>query len=131
MSVGGSGRVSIPIDIKKMIDDIKEITVYPTEDEIYAMLKECSMDPNETIQKLLLQGIIFFFSFLLSLFDFLIGCWLGAACMGLILVIHVLLLVFSLLGFVAFGLLCNGFDFILVFLFLFIEVLLCGKWEFF
>ena len=76
MSVGGSGRVSIPIDIKKMIDDIKEITVYPTEDEIYAMLKECSMDPNETIQKLLLQGIIFFF-FLLSLFDFLIGCWLG------------------------------------------------------
>lgn len=69
MSVGGSGRVSIPIDIKKMIDDIKEITVYPTEDEIYAMLKECSMDPNETIQKLLLQGIIFFFP---SYFPFLI-----------------------------------------------------------
>ena len=35
--------------------------------------------------------------------------------MGLILVIHVLLMVFSLLGFVAFGLLCNGFDLILVF----------------
>ena len=49
--------------------------------------------------------------------------------MGLILVIHVLLLVFSLLGFVAFGLLCNGFDLILVFFF--IEVLLCGKWELF
>ena len=51
--------------------------------------------------------------------------------MGLILVIHVLLLVFSLLGFVAFGLLCNGFDLILVFFFWFIEVLLCGKWELF
>ena len=65
--------------------------------------------------------VSFFFSFLLSLFDFLIGCWLGAACMGLILVIHVLLLVFSLLGFVAFGLLCNGFDLILVFFFFFVH----------
>ncbi|KAL4598728.1 hypothetical protein ACB092_11G078200 [Castanea dentata] len=55
MSGGGSSRVSIPIDIQKMIDDIKEITVNPSEEEIYAMLKECSMDPNETIQKLLLQ----------------------------------------------------------------------------
>ena len=72
MSGGGSSGVSIPIDIGKMIDDIKEITVNPSREEIYAMLKECSMDPNETIQKLLLQGIIFFFP-LLSLFDFLIG----------------------------------------------------------
>nr|XP_023891926.1 GBF-interacting protein 1-like isoform X2 [Quercus suber]POE61410.1 gbf-interacting protein 1 [Quercus suber] len=55
MSGGGSSRGSIPIDIQKMIDDIKEITVNPSEEEIYAMLKECSMDPNETIQKLLVQ----------------------------------------------------------------------------
>ena len=68
MSGGGSSGVSIPIDIEKMIADIKEITVNPSREEIYAMLKECSMDPNETIQKLLLQGIIFFYSY----FPFLI-----------------------------------------------------------
>ena len=81
----------------------------PSKEEIYAMLKECSRDPNETTQKLLLQGIVFFF-FLLLTFPFWFSNWLlvGAAYMGLILVIHVLLLVFSLLGFVAFGLLVKG-----------------------
>ncbi|PIN20358.1 hypothetical protein CDL12_06949 [Handroanthus impetiginosus] len=50
-----SGRVSIPSSVKKTIDDIKEIIGQKhSEDEIYAMLKECSMDPNETAQKLLL-----------------------------------------------------------------------------
>ncbi|KAE8668730.1 hyphally regulated cell wall protein 3-like isoform X2 [Hibiscus syriacus] len=34
---------------------MKEITGNHSEDEIYAMLKECSMDPNETAQRLLLQ----------------------------------------------------------------------------
>ncbi|KAG8387169.1 hypothetical protein BUALT_Bualt03G0225200 [Buddleja alternifolia] len=58
MSSGGKGgaiRVSIPSGVKKMIENIKEITGQNhSEDEIYAMLKECSMDPNETAQKLLL-----------------------------------------------------------------------------
>ncbi|KAK4429219.1 GBF-interacting protein 1 [Sesamum alatum] len=50
-------RVSIPSSVKKTIEDIKEITGHNhSEDEIYAMLKECSMDPNETTQKLLLLG---------------------------------------------------------------------------
>ncbi|KAL2252229.1 UNVERIFIED_CONTAM: GBF-interacting protein 1, partial [Sesamum indicum] len=48
-------RVPIPGSVKKTIEDIKEITGHNhSEDEIYAMLKECSMDPNETTQKLLL-----------------------------------------------------------------------------
>lgn len=61
---GGSGgrsgdrdvvRVSIPSNVRKMIQNIKEITGNHSEEDIYAMLKDCSMDPNETAQKLLLQ----------------------------------------------------------------------------
>ncbi|XP_059318360.1 GBF-interacting protein 1-like isoform X2 [Lycium ferocissimum] len=48
-------RVSIPGGVRKTILDIKEITGNHSDDEIYAMLKECCMDPNETTQKLLLQ----------------------------------------------------------------------------
>ncbi|GAB4825317.1 hypothetical protein Ancab_008189 [Ancistrocladus abbreviatus] len=54
--MSGGFRVStIPSNVKKMIQNIKEITGNHSEEEIYAMLKECSMDPNETAQKLLLQ----------------------------------------------------------------------------
>ncbi|PQM33022.1 GBF-interacting protein 1-like isoform X2 [Prunus yedoensis var. nudiflora] len=53
---GGGFRVSIPNSVRKTIQDIKEITGNHSEEEIYAMLKECNMDPNETAQKLLLQG---------------------------------------------------------------------------
>ncbi|KAG6658960.1 hypothetical protein CIPAW_04G197800 [Carya illinoinensis] len=38
-----------------MIQNIKEIADHHSDEEIYAMLMECSMDPNETAQKLLLQ----------------------------------------------------------------------------
>ncbi|XP_047317166.1 GBF-interacting protein 1-like isoform X2 [Impatiens glandulifera] len=54
MSTRGS-RVSIPNSVRKTIQHIKEITGNHSEDDIYAMLKECSMDPNETTQKLLFQ----------------------------------------------------------------------------
>ncbi|GMJ11582.1 hypothetical protein like AT3G07660 [Hibiscus trionum] len=56
---GGGGvsegsRVSIPDNAKKMIQSIREITgKQHSDEEIYATLKECSMDPNETAQKLL------------------------------------------------------------------------------
>ncbi|GAU28284.1 hypothetical protein TSUD_256120 [Trifolium subterraneum] len=55
MSGGGGGsRVPIPNNVRKTIQDIREITgKQHTDDEIYAVLKECSMDPNETAQKLL------------------------------------------------------------------------------
>ncbi|KAI4378594.1 hypothetical protein MLD38_016053 [Melastoma candidum] len=51
----GSSRVPIPNNVRKTIQHIKEITTCHSEEEIYAMLKECSMDPNETTQKLLFQ----------------------------------------------------------------------------
>ncbi|XWS31102.1 hypothetical protein CRYUN_Cryun23aG0048800 [Craigia yunnanensis] len=55
MSGGGFRVSSIPNSVKKTIQNIKEITGNHSEDEIHAMLKECSMDPNETAQRLLLQ----------------------------------------------------------------------------
>lgn len=66
MSSGGKGatatssRASIPGSVKKTIENIKEITGQSHgDDEIHAMLKECSMDPNETAQRLLLLGLVF------------------------------------------------------------------------
>ncbi|ONI18035.1 hypothetical protein PRUPE_3G193000 [Prunus persica] len=48
-------RVSISNRVRKAIQDSKEITGNHSEEEIYAMLKRCYMDPNETAQKLLYQ----------------------------------------------------------------------------
>lgn len=61
MSGGGGSsscaRVPIPNNVRKIIQDIREITgKQHTDDEIYAILRECSMDPNETAQKLLYLG---------------------------------------------------------------------------
>ncbi|KAI4306244.1 hypothetical protein L6164_029536 [Bauhinia variegata] len=51
---GGSSRVPIPHNARKILQDIREITgKQHSDDEIYTVLKECSMDPNETAQKLL------------------------------------------------------------------------------
>ncbi|KAK4275288.1 hypothetical protein QN277_018400 [Acacia crassicarpa] len=51
---GGSVRVPIPSHSRQVIQDIREITgKQHSDDDIYAVLKECSMDPNETAQKLL------------------------------------------------------------------------------
>lgn len=64
--VGGGGRrgggegsgVSISANAKETIQSIREITgKQHSDEEIYAVLKECSMDPNETAQKLLYLGI--------------------------------------------------------------------------
>ncbi|XVE78290.1 hypothetical protein DITRI_Ditri13aG0132900 [Diplodiscus trichospermus] len=55
MSGGGFRVSSIANSVKKTIQNIKEITGNHSEEEIYAMLRECSMDPNETAQRLLLQ----------------------------------------------------------------------------
>ncbi|KAH7684168.1 UBA-like protein [Dioscorea alata] len=50
-----SARVSIPGSVRRTIQDIKEIARNHSDEEVYAMLKECAMDPNETAQRLLLQ----------------------------------------------------------------------------
>ncbi|KAF2292468.1 hypothetical protein GH714_023127 [Hevea brasiliensis] len=47
---GGGVRVSIPSNVRKMIQNIKEITGNHSEEEIYAMLKDCSMDPMKLLR---------------------------------------------------------------------------------
>lgn len=56
--MGGAGGGSAPTT-KKMLQSIREIvgSSFP-DDEIYAMLKECNLDPSETIHRLLNQGPI-------------------------------------------------------------------------
>ncbi|KAG5550961.1 hypothetical protein RHGRI_009397 [Rhododendron griersonianum] len=56
-SSGGS-RVLIPSSVRKTIHDIKEIAAKHSDEDIYLMLKECNMDPDETAQRLLYLGII-------------------------------------------------------------------------
>uniref|UniRef100_A0A453KIL1 GBF-interacting protein 1 N-terminal domain-containing protein n=1 Tax=Aegilops tauschii subsp. strangulata TaxID=200361 RepID=A0A453KIL1_AEGTS len=51
-----AARVSIPAAVRRTIQNIKEIAGNHTDEEVYAALRECDMDPNETAQKLLHQG---------------------------------------------------------------------------
>ncbi|XP_057765422.1 uncharacterized protein LOC130986147 isoform X2 [Salvia miltiorrhiza] len=51
--MSGFSRVSISDSLRRTIEDIKEIAGQHSDEDIYAMLKECNMDPNETAQKLL------------------------------------------------------------------------------
>ncbi|KAL9261880.1 GBF-interacting protein 1-like protein [Drosera capensis] len=60
---GGKGKAkaaaattTIPNDVRKTIENLKEMTGNENDEEIYAMLKECGNDPNETAQRLLEQG---------------------------------------------------------------------------
>ena len=46
---------TIPSSAKTLVQELKQV-VSNTEDEIYAALKECNMDPNEAAQRLLSQG---------------------------------------------------------------------------
>ncbi|PHU25922.1 hypothetical protein BC332_04254 [Capsicum chinense] len=50
----GVGVQSIPAGSRKMVQSLKEIVNCP-EPEIYAVLKECNMDPNEAVNRLLTQ----------------------------------------------------------------------------
>ncbi|XP_012071069.1 GBF-interacting protein 1-like isoform X2 [Jatropha curcas] len=51
---GGAARVTIPESVRKTIQSIREITGKQHSDEdIYSVLTDCSMDPNDTAQKLL------------------------------------------------------------------------------
>ncbi|CAH8389567.1 unnamed protein product [Eruca vesicaria subsp. sativa] len=58
--VGGGGRKGnngindIPSGSRKIVQSLKEVVNSP-EAEIYAMLKECNMDPNEAVHRLLSQ----------------------------------------------------------------------------
>ncbi|KAK1422823.1 hypothetical protein QVD17_18112 [Tagetes erecta] len=51
----GGGVQGIPAASRKMIQSLKEIVNGVSEAEIYAALKECNMDPNEAVNRLLSQ----------------------------------------------------------------------------
>ncbi|XP_073272601.1 uncharacterized protein [Primulina huaijiensis] len=53
-SSGGAGVQSIPAGSRMMVQSLKEIVSCP-ETEIYAALKDCNMDPNEAVNRLLSQ----------------------------------------------------------------------------
>ncbi|KAI4295385.1 hypothetical protein L6164_035435 [Bauhinia variegata] len=50
-----NGLSGIPAASRKMVQSLKEIVNNFPEHEIYAMLKECNMDPNEAVSRLLSQ----------------------------------------------------------------------------
>jgi len=63
---GGGKALSatIPPSSRKMVQSLKEIVSNFPDHEIYATLKDCNMDPNEAVSRLLSQGS--FLSFYLS-----------------------------------------------------------------
>jgi hypothetical protein len=55
---GGGSFVTIPKNVKKTIQSIREITGKQHSDEdIYSVLQDCAMDLDDTAQKLLYLGI--------------------------------------------------------------------------
>ncbi|KAK7331229.1 hypothetical protein VNO77_25448 [Canavalia gladiata] len=53
---GGKGlSATIPASSRKMVQSLKEIVSNFPDHEIYAMLKDCNMDPNEAVSRLLSQ----------------------------------------------------------------------------
>ncbi|KAK9064353.1 hypothetical protein SSX86_015735 [Deinandra increscens subsp. villosa] len=52
---GGGGVQGIPAASRKMVQSLKEIVNGVSEAEIYAALKDCNMDPNEAVNRLLSQ----------------------------------------------------------------------------
>ncbi|KAI9385564.1 hypothetical protein POPTR_011G079800v4 [Populus trichocarpa] len=54
MSDSGGNSITIPDNVKKTIQSIREITGKKHSDEdVYSVLQDCSMDPDDTAQKLL------------------------------------------------------------------------------
>ncbi|XVF14488.1 hypothetical protein REPUB_Repub09cG0064400 [Reevesia pubescens] len=53
---GGGGGGKIPASVKKVVQNLKEIVDNNcTDSEIYSVLKDCNMDPNDAVQRLLSQ----------------------------------------------------------------------------
>jgi len=68
----GSGRqqqYTLSARVRKIIQSIKEIVGNFSDADIYMVLKETNMDPNETVQKLLNQGLLFFYLFIFCCVD--------------------------------------------------------------
>lgn len=72
---GAGGVQTIPAGSRMVVQSLKEIVNCP-EAEIYATLKDCNMDPNEAINRLLSQGVYsrtLIFIFVLWLIVFFLG----------------------------------------------------------
>ncbi|KAL0846980.1 hypothetical protein Bca101_020226 [Brassica carinata] len=54
-----NGMNDIPSRSRQVVQSLKEVVNSP-ETEIYAMLKECNIDPNEAVHRILSQGSSFF-----------------------------------------------------------------------
>ena len=52
-----NGTSGIPAEWRKMVQSLKEIVGNCTDQEIYATLRECNMDPDEAVNRLLTQGL--------------------------------------------------------------------------
>lgn len=63
-----SGTQILSASVRKTIQSIKEIVGNHSDAEIYVTLKETNMDPNETTQKLLNQGLLRFYLFCFNSF---------------------------------------------------------------
>lgn len=58
------GASQIPAAAKKIVQNLKEtLNKNCTDSEIYAVLVECNMDPNDAFQRLLSQGLLRFLLF--------------------------------------------------------------------
>lgn len=62
-SSAGHGQATIPAAAKKVVQSLKEIVKKHSDEEIYAALKDCDMDPNLAVHVLMNQGIPFLFCF--------------------------------------------------------------------
>lgn len=54
-----SGTHVISVGVREILESIKEVVGNHSDADIYVTLKETNMDPNETAQKLLNQGVCF------------------------------------------------------------------------
>lgn len=53
---GGDGGVQMSASVKKVVQNLKEIVNNSCTDwEIYAVLRDCNMDPSDAVQRLLSQ----------------------------------------------------------------------------
>lgn len=65
-------ELEIPPGVMELVQHLKEVVDNScTYSEIYAVLMECNMDPNETVARLLAQGLSSFLFLYLHFFYFL------------------------------------------------------------
>lgn len=59
-SRGSGAGNGVPAAARKLVQSLKEIVVGCSDAEIYVVLKECNMDADEAVNRLLSQGMLLF-----------------------------------------------------------------------